>query len=122
MRIAAADLDRNPRRDIADITNSADGGGIDIGAFKYQGTSGTDRIITDYTCPVHALSAIGQVNDTSKGTGLLLSFTDWHLWMTPTSPTLATGSLTGPISLGRHSLSDLPHLAREIVEKTTYRE
>jgi parallel beta-helix repeat protein len=40
----------NPRWNIDNVADAPDGNGMDIGAYEYQGTEGTDTILTDLGC------------------------------------------------------------------------
>jgi hypothetical protein len=47
--VASSDMREQSRWDIAGVPNAI-GGGIDIGAYEYQGNPTTDSVITNMTC------------------------------------------------------------------------
>jgi hypothetical protein len=47
--VQLTDASGNPRWDIASVPNTVDG--LDLGAFEYQGTAGTDTRIATFACP-----------------------------------------------------------------------
>jgi len=49
--VATTDILGNPRWDIASVPNAAGSNAVDMGAYEYQGTAGTDGIITNVACP-----------------------------------------------------------------------
>ena len=49
--VPATDILGNPRWDIASLPNATGSYGVDIGAYEYQGVTGTDALITNVACP-----------------------------------------------------------------------
>ena len=49
--VTTTDILGNPRWDIASVPNARGSSAVDIGAYEYQGTAGTDGMITNVACP-----------------------------------------------------------------------